>query len=59
MELKGEDSWSYSHKIESVTLRKCPYDYYLTTHTHTRLTALFWDYPGGPVPERVNQSGFY
>ena len=34
MELKGEDSWSYSHKIESVTLRKCPYDYYLTTHTH-------------------------
>ena len=22
------------------------------SHTHTRLTALFWDYPGGPVPER-------
>jgi len=22
------------------------------THTHTRLTALFWDYPGEPVPER-------
>ena len=21
-------------------------------HTHTRLTALFWDYPGEPVPER-------
>jgi len=21
-----------------------------TTHTHTRLTALFWDYPGEPVP---------
>jgi len=23
-----------------------------TTHTHTRLTALFRDYPGEPVPER-------
>jgi len=22
------------------------------THTHTRLTALFRDYPGEPVPER-------
>ena len=22
------------------------------SHTHTRLTALFWDYPGEPVPER-------
>jgi len=22
------------------------------THTHTRLTALFWDYPVEPVPER-------
>ena len=22
------------------------------THTHTRLTALFQDYPGEPVPER-------
>ena len=27
VELKGEDLWSYSHKIESVSLRKCPYDY--------------------------------
>ena len=26
------------------------------THTHTRLMALF---PGEPVPERQNQSGFY
>jgi len=25
VELKGEDLWSYSHKIESVSLRKCPY----------------------------------
>ena len=24
----------------------------LNRHTHTRLTALFWDYPGEPVPER-------
>ena len=23
-----------------------------STDTHTRLTALFWDYPGEPVPER-------
>ena len=29
------------------------------THTHTCLTALFQDYPGEPVPERWNQSGFY
>ena len=25
------------------------------TYTHTRLTALFRDYPGEPVPERLNQ----
>jgi len=29
------------------------------THTHTHLTALFWDYLGEPVPERQNQSRFY
>jgi len=29
------------------------------THTHAHLTALFRDYPGKPVPERKNQSGFY
>jgi len=29
------------------------------THTHTSLTAFFRDYPGEPVPERQNQSGFY
>jgi len=28
------------------------------THTHTHLMALFWDYPGEPVPETQNQSGF-
>jgi len=26
-------------------------DYYYYYHTHTRLTALFRDYPGEPVPE--------
>ena len=25
---------------------------FMTPITHTRLTALFQDYPGGPVPER-------
>ena len=29
------------------------------THTHTRLMALFRDYPDEPVRERLNQSGFY
>ena len=28
-------------------------------YTHTRLTALFRDYPGEPVPERQSQCGFY
>jgi len=32
---------------------------YDTIHTHTRLTALFRDYPGQPVSEMQNQSGFY
>jgi len=32
---------------------------FFTSHTHARLTALFRDYLGGPVPERLNQSGFY
>ena len=31
----------------------------VVTHTHTDLMALFRDYPGEPVPERQNQSGFY
>ena len=30
MELKGKDLWSYSHKIESISLRKCPHDHQLT-----------------------------
>ena len=28
------------------------YYYYIHTYTYTRLTALFRDYPGEPVPER-------
>jgi len=28
-------------------------------HILAHLTALFWDYPGEPVPERQNQSGFH
>jgi len=28
------------------------------THTHTRLTALFWDYPGEPVPESKTNLDF-
>ena len=28
-------------------------------HLHTCLVALFRDYPGEPVPERQNRSGFY
>ena len=31
----------------------------VSKHTHTRLTALFRDHPGEPVPERWNQSWFY
>ena len=27
VELKGDDLWSYSHKIESFTQRKCPQDH--------------------------------
>ena len=32
---------------------------FLICNHHARLTALFRDYPGEPVPERKNQSGFY
>ena len=38
-------------------LTTAPYKSY--PFNHTRLTALFRDYPGEPVPERKNQSGFY
>ena len=31
---------------------KCTYVVIHYTFSYTRLTALFWDYPGEPVPER-------
>ena len=34
VELKGEDLWSCSHKIESVSLRKCSYDHWLTNKSY-------------------------
>ena len=45
VELNGEDLSCYSNKIVSVSLRKCPYNHWHTTHTHARLTAPF---PGLP-----------
>ena len=32
---------------------------YIPGNYYTRLTALIRDYPGEPVPEMQNQSGFY
>jgi len=34
VELKGEDLWSYSHEIDSVSLQKCPYDHQLCNKTY-------------------------
>ena len=34
VELKSEDLWSCSHKIEPVSLRKCPYDHSLTNKAY-------------------------
>ena len=34
MELKGEDLWSYSRRIESVSSRKCPYDQYIANKAY-------------------------
>jgi len=41
VELKGEDLWSYSHKIESVSLRKCPYSHQLTNKAHCRAITVY------------------
>jgi len=30
----------------------------VVVHTHTRLTALFWDYPDEPVPEGKSNLDF-
>ena len=40
VELKGEDLWSCSHKIESVSLRKCPYDQCFKLTNKAYLSAL-------------------
>ena len=46
-------------KFSDLLLFSCLlYHRYMYIHTHTRLTGV-WDYPGEPVPERQNQSGFY
>ena len=34
VELKGAHFWSCSHKIESVSIRKCPYDHWLTNKAY-------------------------
>jgi len=34
MALKGEDLWSCSHKIEPVSLRKCPHDHRLANKAY-------------------------
>ena len=34
VELKVDDLWSCSHKLESVSLRKCPHDHWHTTKAH-------------------------
>ena len=44
VELKGDDLWSCSHKIESVNLRKCPYDHWLTNKVYlsaSTVTSIF------------------
>jgi len=47
VELKGEDLWSYSHKIESLSLQKCPYDHQLTNKMYlsaVTVTSIFQFY---------------
>ena len=41
----------YEQDIYGITYGNISYIIYYT-HTYTRLTALFRDYPGEPVPER-------
>ena len=62
--LKNKKNTSYQHGSWLANCRLCyQFDslelstyrlstFYQHTHTHTRLTALFRDYPGEPVPER-------
>jgi len=44
----------YQHQLPTVMTLNRYFTalWYTHTHTHTRLTALFRDYPGEPVPER-------
>jgi len=53
------DSLIAFHKVMAKGVVTAFLSFNLHTHTHTCLTALFQDYPGEPVPEMSNQSGFY
>ena len=48
----GAEATRYKNNSYRYTTFKISYYIYTHTHTHPRLTALFRDYPGGPVPER-------
>ena len=56
--MTGKTYAHFCHYTITVTASK-PEKNFTHTHTHTHLMALFQDYPGEPVPERQNQSGFY
>ena len=40
VELKGKDVWCYSDEMESVNLRKCPYDHQLTNKAYLSATTV-------------------
>jgi len=40
VELKGEDLWSCSHKTESVSLQKYPYDHWLANEVYLSAIAV-------------------
>jgi len=48
----------FNHSIKFHLIKKL-YAHYYYYNPVSRLTALVQDYPGEPVPERYNQSGFY
>ena len=56
--MTGKTYAHFCHYTITVTASK-PEKNFTHIHTHTHLMALFQDYPGEPVPERQNQSGFY
>ena len=50
---KNQCFWKYTVKlITKPHMLHTTTEYIAHTHTHTRLMALFRDYPGEPVPER-------